>query len=365
MEDNPIFSSSDEELPPSCHPSQAISATPSNSLNAPQPRKKINTRLQTNLYGTLSSSKSKKELLATPRYSTSMKTKEQARKVLIQNDLLSLDKDPNLSSLSTALLHLERSISTLTAPGTEAICAVAIILDSFSLSGSTSFNFSPPSPAKHLVSQAQQTVATATNDAASIEVAIEELRAATECNKNSAEMLARTIDKVRRDFHTSAELISTATDELTNITDRHAEPTPTQVSPSIIGSLQEIKELIKVHPQPQTRPTSYKEALTGNRSTTRSPTYPSSDHIKAQAAIKERQILLDLDDDHPIKKQCLSREEMLTTFQKAVTDIKTPDSPDVTIKALKILANGRILLELPSNDAANWIKQNEPRQRLH
>ena len=359
MEDDPISSSSsDEELPPSRRPSQTISATPSSSFSAPQPRKKINTRLQTNLYGTLSSGKSKKELLATPRFSTSMKTKEQARKVLIKNALLPLDKDPDLSSLSTALLHLERSISNLTAPGAEAIRAVAIILDSFSLSGSTSLY------AKPLVSQAQQTDTTVTKAATPIEEAIEELRTATECNKNSAEMLARAIDEVRRDFHTSAELISTAADKLTNITDRHTEPNPMQDSPSIIGSLQEIKELIKVHPQPQARPTSYKEALTGNRSTTRTLTYPPSDHFKANAAIKERQILLDLDDDHPIKKQCLSREEVLTTFQKAVADIQTPDSPDVTIKALKILANGGILLELPSNDAANWIKQNEPHQKF-
>lgn len=59
-----------------------------------------------------------------------------------------------------------------------------------------------------------------------------------------------------------------------------------------------------------------------------------------------------------------SRDEILTTFQKALSDIKTPDSPDATIKALKILANRGILIEPPNNDAASWLRQNDTRQRF-
>ena len=55
----------------------------------------------------LSSGKSKKELLAISRFSTSMGTKEDTRRILIKNELLLLDQDPNLSFFCTALLHLE------------------------------------------------------------------------------------------------------------------------------------------------------------------------------------------------------------------------------------------------------------------
>ena len=92
------------------------------------PRKKHVTRQQLTKYGSLSTGKTKKELLATPRFDTSMKTKEQARKLLVERELLTPDQDPGPSSLSTVLLHLESTVSGLTAPGVEAICAVAIIL---------------------------------------------------------------------------------------------------------------------------------------------------------------------------------------------------------------------------------------------
>ena len=360
MEEDPI-SSSDEESPPQ-HPSQPTPSAASSKLhNVPPARKKINTRLHSTLFGTLSSGKTKKELLATPRFSTSMKTKEHAKKLLIENELLPPNKDPDLSTLCTALLHLERSISSLTAPGAEAIRAVALILDAFSLSGNFHHAPAPTSLPKHIICQAQQTEPSIP---LSIEKVIQDLQAATESNRNSAEMLARAIDEVRGDFHTSAELISSAADELTNASNRSTETPPRPDLPDILGPLQGIKELIKERPQTQAHPTSYRDALTSNRSPTRPSNYPTSDHMKASAAIQERQVLLDLDSDHTIKKQCLSREEILTTFQKALRDTQTPDSPDTTIKALKILSNGGILLELPSSDAANWIRQSGTRQRF-
>ena len=86
-----------------------------------------------------------------------MRTKEDARRILIENELLPLDQDPDLSFLCTALLHLEQSISALTAPGAQAIRAVAIILDSFSLASNT-LPSSTPSPLPiHYNNQAQQT----------------------------------------------------------------------------------------------------------------------------------------------------------------------------------------------------------------
>ena len=111
-------------------------------------------------------------------------------------------------------------------------------------------------------------------------------------------------------------------------------------------------------------PKFYKDALTNSRTSTHSSNYPPNELVKASAAIKERQILLNLGEDHTIKKQCLMHDEILTTFQKALTNIQAPNSPDTTIKSLKILSNGGLLLKLPSNNAANWVRQNDNCQRF-
>ena len=153
-------------------------------------------------------------------------------------------------------------------------------------------------------------------------------------------MLARAIDEARGDIHNSADLVTSAADEITNAINRCTETLLTQETQDIIGSIQEIKEMIKEQPQAQTHlhpmPKSHKDALTNSRTSTHSSNYPPSELVKASATIKERQILLNLGEDHTIKKQCLTCNEILTTFQKALTDIQTPNSPDTTIKSLKI-----------------------------
>ena len=51
-----------------------------------------------------------------------MKTKDQARKLIIEHDLLPPTwQDPDLPLLGTALLHLEQLISDLKAPAAEAL----------------------------------------------------------------------------------------------------------------------------------------------------------------------------------------------------------------------------------------------------
>ena len=131
MDDDPISSSSEEDSPTVPAPTPTPSTTTTSAkIRLPPLRKKFATRQQVSRFGSLSTGRSKKELLATPRFDTSMKTAEQARKLLIERDLLLPNQDPDPSSLSTVLLHLEQSIPGVTAPGAEAIRAVALLLDS-------------------------------------------------------------------------------------------------------------------------------------------------------------------------------------------------------------------------------------------
>ena len=75
-------------------------------------------------------------------------------------------------------------------------------------------------------------------------------------------------------------------------------------------------------------------------------------------------MLIDLAEDHPIKRQLNSHDEMLTIFQTALDAIKAEDSPEVKLKSLIILKNGGILLELSNKEAVEWIKSDERRKRF-
>ena len=82
------------------------------------------------------------------------------------------------------------------------------------------------------------------------------------------------------------------------------------------------------------------------------------EQARANAALKERQMLIDLAEDHPTKRQLNSHDEMLTLFQTALDAIKAEDGPEVKLKSLIILKNGGILLELSNKEAVEWIKTN-------
>ena len=88
--------------------------------------------------------------------------------------------------------------------------------------------------------------------------------------------------------------------------------------------------------------------------------WPSQTLVAARAntAVKERQILIDLAEDHPIKRQFNTHNEMLTLFQTVLDTIKEQDSPDLKLKSLIILKNRGILLELTNKEAVVWTKNN-------
>ena len=95
------------------------------------------------------------------------------------------------------------------------------------------------------------------------------------------------------------------------------------------------------------------------------PPLPSlQEQARANAAIKERQILIDLAEDHPVKRQIYSNDEMLTLFQTALDTIKEKDDPDMKIRSLKLLKNGGILLEMLSKEAAEWLKPEARRNKF-
>ncbi|KIM58241.1 hypothetical protein SCLCIDRAFT_28268 [Scleroderma citrinum Foug A] len=114
-----------------------------------------------------------------------------------------------------------------------------------------------------------------------------------------------------------------------------------------------MKDLITSHNATPQCP-SYKEALV-NHSNPLIDTCPPQDRTRAQAAIKERQVLINLSRDHLVSKQICSRKELITLFQTALTSILVDSTPNLGLKSLMVLHNGGILLELPSKEAAQWV----------
>ena len=114
-----------------------------------------------------------------------------------------------------------------------------------------------------------------------------------------------------------------------------------------------MKELITSHNTTPQCP-SYKEALI-SQSNSPIDTCPPQDRARAQATIKERQVLINLSRDHPVSKQICSCKELIALFQMALTSISDNNTPDLGLKSLTVLRNGGILLELLSKEAAQWV----------
>ena len=135
----------------------------------------------------------------------------------------------------------------------------------------------------------------------------------------------------------------------------------------IRSAITDLKDLVSStgpHHQPAHSP--YRNALLTQQQP-RETVIQASDDARANAARKERQLLLDIARDHPaVSNNILTRLELITLFQKVITATSTEEAnaPDLQLKSLRVLHNGGILLELPSKQVANWLKDNDRLQKM-
>jgi len=165
-----------------------------------------------------------------------------------------------------------------------------------------------------------------------------------ETNRTSAESLSRTVEEARNELHGVAQYISDTADELTGI--------PAQ-----------IKEAIPIVTAPPTQQepshTTYREVLMMESPFNRpapNTTTCCSDDTRANAAIKDRQLLLDIGQDHPSINEDTPRSEVINQIQKALTNLQDPNGPNLRAKALTPTHNGRYIIELASAEAATWVR---------
>ncbi|KIN94844.1 hypothetical protein M404DRAFT_167270, partial [Pisolithus tinctorius Marx 270] len=90
-------------------------------------------------------------------------------------------------------------------------------------------------------------------------------------------------------------------------------------------------------------------------------TRPTSEHARAHAAIKERQILIELNSDHPLLNDTTRRETSVDLIKQAIDTVDRVDGPGLQLKSIARLRNNCILLELNSQESAAWIKDTPSR----
>jgi len=131
-----------------------------------------------------------------------------------------------------------------------------------------------------------------------------------------------------------------------------------------VSSIQAAMDAIKTQPitrptSPTRQPHSYRNAVASmqqpnppeNRRTS-----PGSDQAAGCSAIKQRQLLLDPDSDHPLIKNDTTTEKLAEVFQQVLDSLKTDVAPNLQLHSLFRLRNQGIVLELTSADAARWVK---------
>ena len=89
---------------------------------------------------------------------------------------------------------------------------------------------------------------------------------------------------------------------------------------------------------------------------------PGLDQARGHSAIKQQQLLMDPDMDHPLIKPDTPSDTLAKIFQKALELMKTDSAPPLKLQSIFRLRNQGIILELTSAEAAAWLRS--PSNRL-
>ncbi|KIN97952.1 hypothetical protein M404DRAFT_116118, partial [Pisolithus tinctorius Marx 270] len=128
-------------------------------------------------------------------------------------------------------------------------------------------------------------------------------------------------------------------------------------------NVQLINARIKDTTDPSTTqtPTSWKikDALVSTRANLNQillGTHSAPEHARAHAAIKERQLLVELNSDHLLLDDKTKRETSVDLIRQAIDTVNHVDGPGLQLKSIAHLHNNCILLELNSQESTAWIR---------
>ena len=269
------------------------------------------------------------------------------------------------------MLNLACTIPNIGAIGAEAIRAVAVLIDTHPESSSATITAPTYSPAAIQTDiPAQQPPHTTDTDAnkhnASLETQIDRLQSAIDAlhvasfvNTTSSEVLTRTVDEARDDLHNLARVVNESVEELITVPASFKEllndpPQACQATPyrdAILGDSYPTPEQAQVP-----RLTPLKGRAPAPQAAFTTPAYPAVDHLRANAALKDRQILLDFEPDHPTLSKNPTKRQLIDFIQRAISKLDADSKPPIHIKVISTTKNKSPIIELNSQEAATWLK---------
>ncbi|KIN95856.1 hypothetical protein M404DRAFT_33828 [Pisolithus tinctorius Marx 270] len=168
----------------------------------------------------------------------------------------------------------------------------------------------------------------------------------------------------------TAEKLEAANEQITTLSAEIAKNAGTQIPlqvqkltddvGSIKNAIEEVKDHLKTQTPPEPFPMPYRDALatyTTNPNQILLGKCPTQEHAKAHAAIRDRQILINPDRDHPIFNDSTKRETAIDLIRQAIEAVDRVDGPEIQLKSIACLQNNGILLEFNSQEATAWIKK--------
>ncbi|KIO13474.1 hypothetical protein M404DRAFT_122654, partial [Pisolithus tinctorius Marx 270] len=128
------------------------------------------------------------------------------------------------------------------------------------------------------------------------------------------------------------------------------------ISPQVANILSAAENLEKTNENTRTASDNTIKRI---ESITNSPGHMDTSQLEshAHAAIKERQLLIDPDSNHPLLNNAATREATIDLIKQALETIDQVDGPDMQLKSIACLRNNGILLEFSNQEAVAWIKE--------
>ena len=297
--------------PPATHPPKQ----PPNKSTGP-----ATTRRQTASTGSLSTGRSKQDMLSNPAYSSPVQDATSARKYLVEYSLLPLEQDPDYPSLSGALLHLS-FVTGVTAPAADAIRSIAILIDSMDLPEPT-----PPT------SEAQAALMEQVHLLAEH---VKELKKVKDDSDSLEAVVTRTFDVAKEDLQTTTQQLSEAADSLLSAAQeagtRTDHPSPAASGNSYADILKKSSHAVAV-----TRCDSQARTIR----LTPPPTPEGTDNS-----------LNSLGEDVLVAKANLALERAQEETELVPTGAK--------FLSVRKTAHGSLLYEVDSTDTVAWLRSNE------
>lgn len=272
-------------------------------------------------------------------------------KTFLESKLLShVDQPFTLEHLISVLFQITQMSSATPAPVIAATRAVAFLLKDHAA------NELADTIAKHITNNVtsklvDHVIAAISPQVALVHTASQSLTTLLDDTTNLHKSIGRERTEKEESIKTAADRIEEAADALYESVETYQKALHT-LTPSLDATQEKIDmlstQMTKIPSQPPATMPSYSAAVTANLD-------PTIDRALGRAAIRARQILLDPKPDSSLFSANTPTSEIAKKLNDALDKARDESTPQGRIKAVSILKNGGLIVELESESLATWL----------